>query len=700
LIQSALTEEASIMSRLSLASNPLPNDTITDSLPADLLKAGNEFYEHADLAKALELLKTAIAQAELKQDWHVQAEALVAEGKVYRDLGEPSQALACLDEALEIARDNAATVIEGTALNQRAGVNHNLGEYALALKDLTLSLELARQRGDDRRIANTLINMGILSTKLADYPRALVMLNEAHKQITKLNDPILEGECFSNLGLLYEYMGDDAKALETYQLAFQTVAGLGNRALEAFTTLNLGDVHKRLEHFDAATQRFEEALTLARDIKLSNVELAALIGLGQIHTSLGYTEAALRLHQEALKRSQETGDAESEIEAFLNLGRDQLALKQPRQAVERLLTALDLSKRAEHKKFVIESHGLLSEAFEKLGNLQKALEHFRTFHALEKALFNEEREKKTRQLSIQFDLERARYEAEVYRIRTEIEREAKERAEATVQERTLELVESNQTIEQQRQALQEQVIKLHQLLEQNEALRQHLVLAARRNTTLNERSLRRLSAELHDGPAQDLGFALIKLESGEIDATANKLPAEQREKYSKELETIHSSIARALNEMRSIAGGMCLPELSHVSLPETIQRAVRSHQRRTQTDVTVDVATQLENVPLPVKITLYRLVQESLMNAFKHSGGKGQAVHLFAKDDQLHLEVKDQGPGFVLSDSLEHNNRLGLVGMRERVESLGGSFWIDTKLGQGTTVHAVLSLQGSSEIAI
>jgi tetratricopeptide (TPR) repeat protein len=529
------------MPHASSASQPTSSDH-SESLAAKLLSEGLQSYERADLANALATLQSAATQAELG-DWHIRAGALIAQGKVHRDLGEPTLALACLSEALELARNLQDTTLEADALNHRAGVNHALGEYALALKDLTQTLELAQRLNDERRVANTLINIGIISTKLADYPRSLGALREAHILIrSRLQDPVAEGQCLINLALLYDNMGDDAKALETCQLALQTVAGLGNRTLEAIATVNLGDAHKKLENFAAAKQHFEEALALAKEIKVPKVEILALDGLGQIQTGLGNIEAALGLHQEALHRSKETGDAESEIEALLNLGRDHLALGQAIRATDLLSSALGAATKAEHKKFIIESHTLLSEAFEKVGNLQKALEHFRTFHTLDKALFNEEREKKTRQLSIQFDLERARYEAEVYRIRTEIEQGAREQAEATVKERTLELVQSNETIAAQKQTLQEKVLELHQLLEQNETLRQRLVLAAQRNTTLNEKSLRRLSAELHDGPAQDLGYALIKLESGEIDAMAQKLSGAEREKYSKELETIHASL--------------------------------------------------------------------------------------------------------------------------------------------------------------
>jgi signal transduction histidine kinase len=672
--------------------------TRQNELAESLLASGLESYSHANLEEALQTLEQAQQQALLEKNWNMQAQALVALGRVYRDLGEPNKALVSLDGALELAQDNHDAVIEGDALNLRAGVNHLLGEYALALKDLSRALELAKHADDERRTANTLINMGILSTKLADYPRALTLLSDAHKRIReRLQDATLEGQCLVNLALLFEDMGNNAKALETCQLAKQAVSGLDNRVLEAITTVNLGYAHKRLGHVEAAQQRFEEALALAKDIKFSKVELAALDGLGQLYTSLGKPSKAIVLHQEALERSKETNDSESELDALLNLGRGFLVAREARQSLVFLMDALLLAEKTERKKSIIEAHELLATAFEDSGDLPKALAHFRTFHTLEKNLFNEEREKKTRQLSIQFDLERARYEAEVYRIRTEIEREAREQAETTVRERTLELVESNQTIAQQKQALQEKVSELHQLLEQNETLRQRLIVAAKRNTTLNERSLRRLSAELHDGPAQDLGFALIKLESGEIDATAQKLAGEQREKYTKELEIIHSSIARALAEMRAIAGGMCLPELEHLSLVETIKRAARSHQRRTQSDVAVkleDTLTTLD-VPLPVKITLYRIVQESLMNAFKHGGGKGQRVSLQGVDDQLTLEVSDQGPGFDVADALS-SNRLGLVGMRERVESLGGQFSLQSTSGQGTLVRTTLLLHSST----
>jgi signal transduction histidine kinase len=222
------------------------------------------------------------------------------------------------------------------------------------------------------------------------------------------------------------------------------------------------------------------------------------------------------------------------------------------------------------------------------------------------------------------------------------------------------------------------------------------VLAATRSTTLNERFLRRLSAELHDGPAQDLGFALLKLDSNQLHGVAENAAPDQQERYTKELETIQTSIARALAEMRAIATGISLPELEALSLKETLLRVINNHKRRSQTEVQFILEETPQELPLPVKITLYRLVQESLTNAFKHAGGQGQKVHLFSQNEHLHLEISDAGAGFVPKASLEQSEGLGLLGMRERVESVGGNFEIESKLGVGTKVKIVLPLHGSN----
>jgi signal transduction histidine kinase len=246
-------------------------------------------------------------------------------------------------------------------------------------------------------------------------------------------------------------------------------------------------------------------------------------------------------------------------------------------------------------------------------------------------------------------------------------------------------------IARQRDELERSVAQLQQLLQQNEELRERVTRAAARTTALNERYLRRISAELHDGPAQDVGLALLRLDNLATYATSS-VPS-----HSSDLDTVRGSLQHAMSELRTIATGLRLPELDLLTLSETIQRVSHTHGRRTRTQVGVDLARVPEQAPLPVKITLYRLIQEALNNAYRHAEGVGQQVTVSGEPGYLKVEISDRGPGLVRNGYVHSDERLGLVGMRERVESLGGQFTVRSVLGQGTTIEAWLPLEPAGE---
>jgi signal transduction histidine kinase len=109
--------------------------------------------------------------------------------------------------------------------------------------------------------------------------------------------------------------------------------------------------------------------------------------------------------------------------------------------------------------------------------------------------------------------------------------------------------------------------------------------------------------------------------------------------------------------------------------------------------VKLDVAPLPEQAALPVKITIYRVIQESLNNSYRHAGGINQQIRAFMNGDVLTLEVSDEGPGFVPQTAATFNGHLGLAGMRERVESLGGTFSVKSEVNEGTQVTARFALQ-------
>lgn len=248
------------------------------------------------------------------------------------------------------------------------------------------------------------------------------------------------------------------------------------------------------------------------------------------------------------------------------------------------------------------------------------------------------------------------------------------------------VVRGSRTIEEQSGALAARVEELSALLSENRLLNERLQRASRRTAALNESHLRRIGADLHDGPAQLIAYAALRLGSRRLTD-----PALEPGIRTAELDAIKMRLDEAMDEIRSICSGLVLPHIEHLALCEVIERAARAHEHRTGTAVRIDLSGVRggENVPVSVKICVYRFVQEALNNAFRHAGGRGQAVSLSLAGDQLAIEVCDEGPGF--DPACPQENGIGLTGMRERIAALGGDLDIETS-GRGTCLRLRLGL--------
>lgn len=250
---------------------------------------------------------------------------------------------------------------------------------------------------------------------------------------------------------------------------------------------------------------------------------------------------------------------------------------------------------------------------------------------------------------------------------------------------------ASKIIQTQQADLQENVIQLRTLLAENEELNERVRRAAARTTALNERFLRRISADLHDGPGQDLGLALLRIDS--LVESCGRCPVQVSEglTVADDFRTVQTALKSALDEVRAISAGLRLPEIDSLSTAETIRRAIRDYNRKTQHQVELILDDLPEDAPLSVKITLYRIVQEALANGYRHANGAKQNVRLKMEGQNLRLEIADSGNGFN-PEAIPADGHLGLAGMRERVEILGGHFDIDSQPGRGTTIRAYLPL--------
>jgi signal transduction histidine kinase len=226
--------------------------------------------------------------------------------------------------------------------------------------------------------------------------------------------------------------------------------------------------------------------------------------------------------------------------------------------------------------------------------------------------------------------------------------------------------QGSDTILRQQASLGDRVNELSRLLELNARLHRRLQRAADRTTALNEAGLRRIGSDLHDGPAQTLSLALLRRD--EPDAGA----------------IVPDAVSRALEDLRLIASGLRSPDFDAMTVAEVVGRAVREHERRTGQPVALSVGEVPAAATDVVKIGLYRVLQEALSNASRHAAGAAVEVRLDDAGAAIRLVIRDHGPGF--DPALARPDALGIAGMRERAELMGGSFDIASEPQGGTTV--------------
>ena len=245
----------------------------------------------------------------------------------------------------------------------------------------------------------------------------------------------------------------------------------------------------------------------------------------------------------------------------------------------------------------------------------------------------------------------------------------------------------------QQHALSRQIHEQTLLHAKNIGLQRKITTANQAFSRINELTLRRCGADLHDGPAQLLTLILVRLD--ELNSLQERNNKNGTQPGGDALETIRNAAQDALREIREISRGLALPEINGMSLQQELELAVQRHRQRTETKVDLTCISLPENVPPPHKVCIYRFIQEALNNAYRHAGAKGQAVLVSYAQGLLTIQVVDAGDGMA-SDCLlttsTGRTRLGLVGMRYRVESLGGKFHIQSIPGTGTKVCAQFRL--------
>ncbi len=207
-----------------------------------------------------------------------------------------------------------------------------------------------------------------------------------------------------------------------------------------------------------------------------------------------------------------------------------------------------------------------------------------------------------------------------------------------------------------------------------------------------EEERKRISRELHDGITQTLVGITVHLETLAREAKLNPQGLGHRIARTQRL------VEKSVNLVHQFARELRPTALDDLGLIATLHSVLKDFMKRTGIRVRFTTFAGVEQLDSARRTVLYRVVQSALANVAQHAHASRVKVSIRRVADVVHLEIADNGRSFRMEHLLRANKsrRLGLVGMRERVEMVGGDFSIESTPAHGTTIRAQIPFRSGA----
>ncbi|GGK02968.1 signal transduction histidine-protein kinase/phosphatase DegS [Lentibacillus kapialis] len=190
---------------------------------------------------------------------------------------------------------------------------------------------------------------------------------------------------------------------------------------------------------------------------------------------------------------------------------------------------------------------------------------------------------------------------------------------------------------------------------------------------------RKISREIHDGPAQMLANILLRSEL--VDRTFREGTVDEA---LCEIRSVRKMIRSSLYEVRRIIYDLRPMALDDLGLIPTMKKYVGTVSDYNDIEIEFEAVGQEKRLDQKYEIAFFRLMQEALQNAIKHADASLIEVTLEINPRIIEMVINDNGKGF--DPTLKQEKSFGLIGMRERVEMLDGSLSVDSTIGEGTNI--------------
>lgn len=594
--------------------------------------------QQADPDSAIKLLET-VSISSIDQESPAFFEIIFKLGVILEQTSAYDKAMFYLDSAEHVARRLESHLLISKALNSKGVVFLNRGVYDSALEHFILALEEA-ENTDSQEVKISAI---------------------------------------TNAGHVAFYQGNMSDAMEYYKRGNEMALSYGDTITIVRTMSHIALVHQVQENYQEARSINEEGLRMFLESKQSPDLVIATVyqDLAVCAKHLGDLEKANEYFERAIEVCTKLDNIEGVAQAYVNRAIMWIESGMPSKAIPQLNKALSICESVGSKQGEMYSHKSLSDAYVALNMPDSALVHYIRFHEIGEEILSQSTQEQLNEMRTKF--ETAEKEKQIAELEIE-----KERQELEIEQRDS-AIERLWIIFGAGFLVFSLIIVLFFIYRHNQELkrkRRRQKQFAEEMIRWQESERKRVAGELHDGIGQSL--VMVKNHLQKIRSHSGLEESEIP------LQKIEDAVADTIQEVRQISYSLRPFHLEILGLEGSINELLKDIELTTQ----LHVDSRLEGLDgafgKDTEIHVFRMIQEGLQNIVKHARASQVSCEVKDLGDRLRIYITDNGVGFDVSQVFAKVSGLGLLGIKERVDFLGGEFQIDSNHGKGSSLVFIL----------
>ena len=494
------------------------------------------------------------------------------------------------------------------------------------------------------------------------------------------------GLAYHNIGRLYARRGENSKAKELINKALIYRKQFGEPSAIINTISMLGLLSEGENNFLLAEKYHKEAYNFAK-----NINPSYLGGMAMESSNLAWLEfrkknypKAKEFFKESIRLHKQIDDISGLSEASIGLAEILFEEKLYKQAITLAKKSLDNSYKISNPEGIIGSSKIISNSYEKLGDYYTALTFYKIYEANKDSI------------------NKLHSKQEYLNVLTKFEVEQKEgRIKLLESEKKLTLAEADNKALQRNiiigllvvivaafaaYYIRSKEIKKIEIAQHSEKLQ---MTFSEKLLNQQEDERKRIAAELHDSLGQNL--LIIK---NMLDYITHSL-SESNETKS-QLEELSAIALNSIEEVRTTASNLHPYQLKKMGLSKAISAMIRNFKQGTQININHEIDDVDGKISKESEAHIYRIVQEIMNNAIRHSDASEINISLKNKNDNLIIMINDNGKGFNINNYESHESvsgGFGIIGIKERIRIIGAEIKIESNLGIGSRFEILLPIR-------